>query len=628
MKEGAMSRAVIYLRVSTSAQAGRDNEKEGYSIPAQREACIRKAESLGAVVIDEYVDRGESAKSVDRDALQEMLARIKTLNDVDFVIVHKVDRLARSLRDDVEIGLLIKAAGAILISATENIDETPSGKLLHGIMATIAEFYSANLASEARKGMRQKAISGGTPYRAPLGYENVQTKIDGREVRSVIIDEERATHVRWAFDAYASGEWTIRGICAELDERGLRSPASSPRAGKRMTPSGVADMFHNRYYIGVVTWDGVDYEGRHEPLIDLDTFETAQKLLAERNISGEKTSKHWHYLKGSIFCATCGSRLSIANAKGNGGTYQYVFCLGRQRRNGCTQRYLPTEEVEAEVAAHYKVISLEPSRLDVIRQNVTDHIEITRSLNTKEVVRQQRRLETLRSERTKLLQAHYADAITVGLLKEEQARITAEETQAQRILDSCSLRFDEIERNLEAALALVSNCLQAYVQAPDELRRTYNQAFFEKIWVGEGGVEGVDLKLPFAHLLAHDLAERLEHEAAALTDPDLATYRRQLPVDRTQRPNGAFSWEIENRDLLYVGHGSNVSCLVGAEGLEPVNPRPDTGLDPRPPGPSRAGGQSGTPRCGRLRRREGDQGGSGRVHVVGAEGLEPPTSSL
>ena len=58
MKESTMSRAVIYLRVSTSAQAGRDNEKEGYSIPAQREACVRKAENLGASVVDEYVDRG------------------------------------------------------------------------------------------------------------------------------------------------------------------------------------------------------------------------------------------------------------------------------------------------------------------------------------------------------------------------------------------------------------------------------------------------------------------------------------------------------------------------------------------------------------------------------------------
>src|SRR3990170_40460 len=178
-----------------------------------------------------------------------MLARIKTLNDVDYVIVHKVDRLARSLRDDVEIGLLIKKAGATLVSATENIDETPSGKLLHGIMATIAEFYSSNLASEARKGMRQKAIAGGTPYRAPLGYLNIRTKADGREIRTVEIDPDRAPTVRWAFDAYAGGEWSLSGLCKELRERGFRGHATRVHDGKALHTSNVHDMLRNSYYI-------------------------------------------------------------------------------------------------------------------------------------------------------------------------------------------------------------------------------------------------------------------------------------------------------------------------------------------------------------------------------------------
>ena len=70
-------RAVIYLRVSTSAQADTDYGSEGYSIPAQREACRRTAESLDAQVVEEYVDRGESARSADRPALLAMLERIK-----------------------------------------------------------------------------------------------------------------------------------------------------------------------------------------------------------------------------------------------------------------------------------------------------------------------------------------------------------------------------------------------------------------------------------------------------------------------------------------------------------------------------------------------------------------------
>src|SRR5437867_1163391 len=100
---GATKRAVIYLRVSTTDQANTDRDVEGFSIPAQREACFRKASELGAEVVDEYLDRGESGRSADRPALQLMLGRIRQLGDVDYVIVHKIDRLARNRADDANL---------------------------------------------------------------------------------------------------------------------------------------------------------------------------------------------------------------------------------------------------------------------------------------------------------------------------------------------------------------------------------------------------------------------------------------------------------------------------------------------------------------------------------------------
>ncbi|AKE89625.1 recombinase family protein [Rhodococcus aetherivorans] len=159
--------AVSYIRVSTKEQAERDGDPEGYSIPAQREANRRKATAIGAVVVEEFVDRGESARSADRPELQKLL-RFIAAHPVDYVLVHKVDRLARNRVDDVEINLAIRKSGATLVSATENIDETASGMLLHGIMSSIAEFYSRNLATEVLKGMEQKAKTGGTPGKAPL----------------------------------------------------------------------------------------------------------------------------------------------------------------------------------------------------------------------------------------------------------------------------------------------------------------------------------------------------------------------------------------------------------------------------------------------------------------------------
>lgn len=151
-----MKRAVLYLRVSTVDQAHRGGEIEGYSLPAQREACVRKAEQLGATVIDEYVDRGESARSANRPQLQEMLARIKAKGDVDMVVVHKVNRWARNRHDDAIIGMALAKAKVQLVSASENIDDSPAGRLQHGILATIAEYEVANLATETMKGSLQR----------------------------------------------------------------------------------------------------------------------------------------------------------------------------------------------------------------------------------------------------------------------------------------------------------------------------------------------------------------------------------------------------------------------------------------------------------------------------------------
>ena len=147
-------------------------EVEGFSIPTQRVACLRKAESLGAVVEEEFVDRGESAKTANRPELMNMLHYLRK-HAVQYVIVHKVDRLARSRADDVAITMEIENSGATLVSCSENIDETPSGLLLHGIMSSIAEFYSRNLANEVIKGLEQKVQKGGTVHRAPAGYSHV-----------------------------------------------------------------------------------------------------------------------------------------------------------------------------------------------------------------------------------------------------------------------------------------------------------------------------------------------------------------------------------------------------------------------------------------------------------------------
>ena len=258
-----MKLAVSYLRVSTRAQADTDYDEDGLSIAAQREANQRKAGQLGAVIVAEFMDKAESAKAADRPELQAMLKFIRELGSISYVIVDKVDRLARNREDDVLINISVRQAGAQLVSSKENIDETPSGKLLHGIMATIAEFYSANLAMEAMKGMRQKAKVGGTPGLAPLGYRNVREHIDGREIRTVAVDLERAPLIQWMFSAYATGDWTMSQLCDELERRGLRIPATRKRPARPVSIQHIDKMLMNRYYLGFVKFEGIWHQGRH-----------------------------------------------------------------------------------------------------------------------------------------------------------------------------------------------------------------------------------------------------------------------------------------------------------------------------------------------------------------------------
>lgn len=135
-------RCVIYRRVSTREQAEKGEGTEGFSIPAQREACARRIADAGWSITDEYADRGESARTADRPALKALLARIAEDRDVDAVVVHKLDRLARNMEDHVAIRALLRQRGVALVSVTENLEESASGRLVEGIHALMAEFYS------------------------------------------------------------------------------------------------------------------------------------------------------------------------------------------------------------------------------------------------------------------------------------------------------------------------------------------------------------------------------------------------------------------------------------------------------------------------------------------------------
>lgn len=572
--------AVVYVRVSPGkGQAAKVDEPDGYSLPAQLGACKRKAVSLKAMVIEEFVERSESAKTADRPELQRMLEFVKE-NHVKYVIVHKVDRLARNRTDDVLINLALKQAGAELVSVSENIDQTPSGLLLHGIMASISEFYSRNLATEVIKGCVQKAKNGGTPGKAPVGYLNVRKFVNGLEGRTVEVDPERAPLVRWTFDAYATGDWTIRRLLVELTEKGLTTVPGPKTPGRPLTVSHLHRLLRHPYYIGVVRYQGVLYEGKHGALVDHDTWKRVQELLTAKHLTGERHRDHPHYLKGSIFCGQCGSRLIVCHAKGRGGTYPYFICIGRQqKRTDCKLRALRIEKVEEAVARHYATVQLKEQELIEVRAFLEEALSGLRLDAERERRVQDRRLVGLSAERKKLLDAHYADAVPLDLLKSEQERLTREIEAVESRLTEVEGDFRRAESNLKRALTRVGDCMAAYLGASSPLRRQFNLAFFRRLLIDDDYNVSSVLTEPFDKLLGSEL-----RRAVAVR----ASERLQDAISRELHQRAAQGIVIENEqhpqepERLSVGAASDTALSFGG-GFSTEHLVPRAGLEPAPP---------------------------------------------
>nr|WP_307333938.1 recombinase family protein [Microbacterium sp. SORGH_AS_1204] len=503
------TRAVVYVRVSSKGQLNTDYDPEGISIPAQRAACTRKADQLGLTVIGEYVEPGRSATEMTkRVAFQQMLERIRRERDVDYVIVHKLSRFARNRLDDAIVMADLKKRGVTLISATEQIDNTPEGQLMHGILATFNQYRSAADGADIAYKMGQKAKTGGTLGRAPIGYLNTLDRVDGREIRSVAIDPERAPFVKLAFELYASGTYTLDDITTELADRGLRSRPTATRPAAPIVVSKVQRLLRDRYYLGEIEYKGETYDGRHEPLIDPELFEKVQTLLDARNKSGERRIKNDHYLKGTIWCGRCRledhviKRMILMRATGrNGGEYAYFFCRGVQDHT-CDAPYSNVERVERAIEAHYKTIRLSGEFIAAVKERL--EAAIADKARAEQLLRQQ--LETqLRQLAVK--EENLIDLAADGELP--TARIKVKLHEIGRTRTKLTAQLDTVELDLSGGLAYINAHLELladpqelYRRASDEMRRQLNQAFFGRIYVVNDEVIGDELTSPLVELLA------------------------------------------------------------------------------------------------------------------------------
>src|SRR3989442_6731718 len=220
--------AVIYVRVSTKEQI------ENLSLPTQLRACEEYCKREGYEVLEPFKEEGESAKTIDRAELQNLLKYCRThRGKVHFVVVYNLTRFAREKYDHFALRAHLKSLGISLRSATEPIDDTSTGKLMEGVLAAFAQFDNDVRSERTRAGMRAALELGRWTFPAPLGYLNAP-KWSGK---SLILDPERAPLVRRAFEDFATAHFTKQEVIDRVSELGLRT-----RRGLRLSPQSFGQM--------------------------------------------------------------------------------------------------------------------------------------------------------------------------------------------------------------------------------------------------------------------------------------------------------------------------------------------------------------------------------------------------
>jgi DNA invertase Pin-like site-specific DNA recombinase len=351
------TRAVIYARVSSKEQ-----EKEGYSIPAQLKLLKDYAAAEGFTVAQEYVDV-ETAKQTGRGAFGEMVAWLRAHPDVRVILVEKTDRLYRNLKDWVTIDELDAEIHFPKEGVVLSRESRSSEKFMHGIKVLMAKNYIDNLSEEARKGQQEKAEQGIWPTKTPLGYLNV-TGPDGRKV--IAVDPEVAPIVSKLFEWYATGEFALKEVAKKARAAGL----VYKKSGKPVPTSTVHSILRNRLYTGWFEWSGKLYQGKHEPLVSVEAWERVQGVMDGRNASKHRRMTHDFAFSGLIACARCGCSVvgEIKKQK-----YIYYHCTGyadkcRGEPASCRRKYVREEVLEQKFTAMLGQLRFDDEVLDWVRE--------------------------------------------------------------------------------------------------------------------------------------------------------------------------------------------------------------------------------------------------------------------
>ena len=348
LKEKKM-KAALYARVSSKEQ-----EEEGYSIPAQLKLLRDYAAKKNYKVVREFVDL-ETAKRAGRTSFNEMVKFLQSNSEIKILLCEKTDRLYRNFKDyvtidDLDLQLHFVKEGEVLSK-----DSRSHEKFIHGIKVLMAKNYIDNLSEETSKGMLEKAEQGMFPSYAPLGYINIEKNINGRPVKVIEIDGLRAPIIQKMFRLYGTGNYSLKKITSLANEEGLRS-----KKGYKLQKSTVEKILKDPLYYGYFKWKSRLYKGTHQPIISKELFHVVQEAFASHN--RPKQRKHQFAFTGLLTCGKCGCAITAEIKKGK---YVYYHCTGFKGK--CKNSYIREEVLAEKLGELIKNIQIDKKTLEWLK---------------------------------------------------------------------------------------------------------------------------------------------------------------------------------------------------------------------------------------------------------------------
>ena len=432
--------AVIYVRVSTKEQT------ENLSLPTQLRACEEYCRRQGYEILERFHEEGESAKTTDRSQLQALLKYCRThKGKVHFVVVYNLTRFAREKYDHFALRAHLKSLGISLRSATEPIDDTSTGKLMEGVLASFAQFDNDVRSDRTRAGMRAALELGRWTFPA----DRLSERAEMVRQKPSAGPGTRATHRACVRGPRNGTIHEARSHCP--NDRGRLAHATWIGAvAAKLRPDG-AELD----YVGRVESPdcGVSTRGDFEPLIDEPTFYRVQAVLDGRVVvAGPRPRHHPDFpLRGFVRCETCGRPLTGSWSKGRNGHYAYYHC---QRQ--CRAVNISKATLEGAFVDELALLQPTPGYMRLVKDRILCVWEQRRAEAKDRTTEQQRRVSAIQQKLDKLDEAFlYAEAIDVTTYGRQRDKLREELTLAK--IDHHSEAVEELD--VEGILAFAERIL-------------------------------------------------------------------------------------------------------------------------------------------------------------------------